>query len=429
VGKERGGYPPASLAWGMWGVGAALYMVTFYQRVAPAVLTRELSQAFELSGAALGNLSAFYFYSYVAVQIPTGMLADRLGPRKLLATGAAVTALGILLFALAPSLAMANFGRLLIGGFSGVAFVCMLKLASHWMPPSRFAFATGAALFIGMMGATLAGAPLRALADAFGWRQVMTVSAGLTALVAIAAWFLVRDDPVERGYRSHTLHETAGAGHGSALAGLREVLGHRNTLLLFFIPGAMSSAILSFAGLWGVPFLVSQYAMTTTQAATLASVMLVAWSVSSLACGPLSERIGRRRPLYQGGLVVMLLLWSVLVYVPGLSTVLLTALLVAIGVSGGVFVLTFVFSKESVPPRLAGTVSGIANMGVMFGGLLTQPLMGWVLDRRWAGAMAEGVRVYDLAAWQAALSVVLVWGALSLVLLAFTRETFCRQSA
>jgi MFS family permease len=239
----------------------------------------------------------------------------------------------------------------------------------------------------------------------------------------------VRDDPVEHGYRSHTLHETAGAGHGSALAGLREVLGHRNTLLLFFIPGAMSSAILSFAGLWGVPFLVSQYAMTTTQAATLASVMLVAWSVSSLACGPLSERIGRRRPLYQGGLVVMLLLWSVLVYVPGLSTVLLTALLVAIGVSGGVFVLTFVFSKESVPPRLAGTVSGIANMGVMFGGLLTQPLMGWVLDRRWAGAMAEGVRVYDLAAWQAALSVVLVWGALSLVLLAFTRETFCRQSA
>ena len=429
MGKERGGYPPASLAWGMWGLGAALYMVTFYQRVAPAVLTRELSQTFQLTGAALGNLSAFYFYSYVAVQIPTGMLADRLGPRKLLATGAAVTALGILLFALAPSLAVANAGRLLIGGFSGVAFVCMLKLASHWMPPSRFAFATGVALFIGMMGATLAGAPLRALADAFGWRPVMTVSAALTAMVAIAAWLLVRDDPVERGYRSHTLHETAGVGHGSALAGLREVLGYRNTVLLFFIPGAMSSAILSFAGLWGVPFLVSQYAMTTTQAATLTSAMLVAWSVSSLAYGPLSERIGRRKPLYQGGLAVMLLLWPVLVFVPGLSTALLAVLLMAIGVSGGVFVLNFVFSKESVPPRLAGTVSGIANMGVMFGGLVTQPLMGWVLDRRWAGAMADGVRVYDLAAWQAALSVVLAWGAVSLVLLALTRETHCRQSA
>lgn len=413
----------------MWGLGAALYLVTFYQRVAPAVLTSELSQTFALSAAGLGNLSAFYFYSYVAVQIPTGLLADRVGPRKLLVTGAAVTALGILLFALAPSLAVANTGRLLIGGFSGVAFVCMLKLASHWMPPSRFAFASGVALFVGVMGATMAGAPLRMLADAFGWRAVMTVSAALTSLIAIAAWFLVRDDPVERGYRSYTLQEGESAAKGSALAGLREVLGYRNTLLLFFIPGAMSSAVLAFAGLWGVPFLVTQYGMSTTQAATLTSVMLVSWSLSSLACGPLSERIGRRKPLYQGGLAVMLVLWSVLVYVPGMSTAALTALLVAIGISGGVFVLNFVFAKESVPPRLAGTVSGIANMGVMLGGLVMQPLMGWVLDHSWTGRMIDGVRAYDLAAWQSAFSLVLAWGVLSLALLAFTRETHCRQSS
>jgi nitrate/nitrite transporter NarK len=143
----------------------------------------------------------------------------------------------------------------------------------------------------------------------------------------------------------------------------------------------------------------------------------------------LSERIGRRKPLYQGGLAVMLVLWSVLVYVPGLSTPALAALLVAIGFSGGVFVLNFVFAKESVPPRLAGTVSGIANMGVMVGGLVMQPLMGWMLDRRWSGAMADGVRVYDLVAWQAALSMVLVWGVLSLALLALARETRCRQLA
>jgi MFS family permease len=427
--KDRGGFPPALLAWFMWGLGAGLYLVTFYQRVAPAVLTRELSQTFALSAAGLGNLSAFYFYSYVAVQIPTGMLADRLGPRKLLAMGGAGTALGILMFALAPTLAFANTGRLFIGAFSGVAFVCMLKLASHWMPPSRFAFASGVALFIGVMGATMAGAPLRALADAFGWRSVMTVSAALTALLAIAAWFMVRNDPEERGYLSYAHEDSARENAGTALAGLREVLAYRNTLLLFFIPGAMSSAILSFAGLWGVPFLVTQYAMTTKQAAALASVMLAAWAVSSLACGPLSERIGRRKPLYQGGLAVMLVLWSVLVYVPGLPTLALTALLAAIGVSGSVFVLTFVFAKESVPPRLAGTVSGIANMGVMLGGLVMQPLMGWMLDRHWGGALAEGVRAYDLAAWQAAFSLVLAWGAVSLVLLAFTRETRCRQAA
>ena len=56
----------------------------FFQRVAPAVMTAELMQDFSISAAALGNLSAFYFYSYVAMQIPTGILADTWGPRRLL---------------------------------------------------------------------------------------------------------------------------------------------------------------------------------------------------------------------------------------------------------------------------------------------------------------------------------------------------------
>ena len=128
------GHPPASLAWLVWGLGAALYLIAFYQRVAPAVLVQELTREFSLTGAALGNLSAFYFYSYVAMQIPTGLIADRWGPRKLLTAGAALTAAGTLVFALAPTAHVANAGRLAIGAAAGVAFVAMLKLASHWMP-------------------------------------------------------------------------------------------------------------------------------------------------------------------------------------------------------------------------------------------------------------------------------------------------------
>jgi MFS family permease len=118
----------------VWGLGACLYLIAFYQRVAPAVMTRELSRDFGLSAAALGNLSAFYFYGYALVQIPTGLLADRWGPRRVLTLGATVTAAGTLLFAIAPTVVWANAGRLAIGTAAGMAFVSMLKLASHWMP-------------------------------------------------------------------------------------------------------------------------------------------------------------------------------------------------------------------------------------------------------------------------------------------------------
>ena len=98
------------------------------------------------------------------------------------------------------------------------------------------------------------------------------------------------------------------------------------------------------------------------------------------------------------------------------------------GIAAGAFVLTFAFAKESVPARLGGTVSGIANMGVMLGGMLMQPLIGLVLDLNWNGIMADGARCYDLEAFQRGFSLILVWGAISLVLLALTRETHCRQS-
>ncbi|MBU1155893.1 MAG: MFS transporter, partial [Proteobacteria bacterium] len=79
----------------------------FYQRVAPAVITQELMSQFNLSAAALGNLSAYYFYAYVAMQLPTGVLADHWGPRRLLCAGALVAGVGSLLFGLAPTLAWA----------------------------------------------------------------------------------------------------------------------------------------------------------------------------------------------------------------------------------------------------------------------------------------------------------------------------------
>ncbi len=127
--------PPMRLAWLVWGLGAIFYLMGFFQRVAPAVITTELMKEFDINAAALGNLSAFYFYSYVAMQIPTGILSDTQGPRRLLAAGALVAAIGTLMFSMAHSFTLASIGRFLIGASVAVAFVGMLKLANNWFPP------------------------------------------------------------------------------------------------------------------------------------------------------------------------------------------------------------------------------------------------------------------------------------------------------
>ena len=107
-------HPPARLAWAIWGLGSLVYLAAFFQRVAPAVMTEQLMAEFALGGAALGNLSAFYFYAYVAMQIPTGLLADRWGPRKLLASGTAVATLGGALIRLYKALPYVRSAEVLV---------------------------------------------------------------------------------------------------------------------------------------------------------------------------------------------------------------------------------------------------------------------------------------------------------------------------
>lgn len=418
--------PPAKLAWTIWGLGAVLYVIAFYQRVAPAVMTSELMADFGITAAALGHLSAFYFYSYVGMQIPTGIIADRWGPRRLLTAGAFVAALGSLLFALAPNIAWAYAGRLLIGGSVAVAFVCMLKLASHWMAPRQFALAGGMALFCGIMGAVFAGVPLRLLVSEFGWRAVMLATAAVTLVATVFIWRRVHDDPAERGFASHApahLHE--GSNRPGALTGLLEVLRYPNVWLLFFVPGGVAGPVLTFAGLWGVPYLTTHHGLATTQAAAVTSAFLIAWAIGGPIMGAMSDRIGRRKPLYIVGSIVSALGWSIVIFMPHLPTTVLAALLVVIGFSAGCMVIGFAFAKESVPLHLAGTVSGVANMGVMTGGMILQPLVGWMLDRHWTGTLLRGVRTYDLAAFQQGFALMLAWGVISVLLVCLTRETHC----
>ncbi len=421
-------YPPAYLSWVVWGLGAAFYLSGFYQRVAPAVMTDYLMADFGIGAASLGNLSAFYFYSYAAIQIPTGILADYWGTKKLLTAGAFTAFLGAFLFAVAPNIFLASAGRLLIGGSVGVAWVALLKLSMHWFPPRRFAMTSGLALFCGIAGAVSAGMPLRIMIDHFGWRPVMLASAGGSLAVAVAIWIVVRDDPSERGYASFippaniTPHATQ-----SLFAGLLKVFHYKNTWLLSFAPSGVAGPVLAFSGLWGVPFLSTHYGLSPAESAALTSVLLVAWAVGGPVLGVLSDRIGRRKPLYVAGCFVCWAGWSLILFMPQLPVWLLTVLVSIVGFASGAMILGFAFVKESVPPSLTGTVSGVCNMGVIIGPMVLQPVMGWILDRNWTGTLENGIKIYDLGAYQSAFSLMMIWSILSAVLISFTTETHCRQ--
>ena len=426
---DQKNHPPASLAWLVWGLGAAFYFSGFYHRVAPAVMTDRLMADFHIGAAALGNFTAFYFYSYFLVQVPTGILADHWGPRKLLTAGSFVAAAGTILFASAASLPPANLGRFLIGGAAGIGYVTLLTLATRWFPARYFATLSGLALFCGVAGAVSAGPPLRFLVERFGWRPVMFAAAAVLMVMGAAIWWIVSDDPTRKGYRSFApLDPETSVSPRALLGGLMTVLGYKNIRRLFLVGCGLTGPVLAFAGLWGVPFLTTLLGIPPAASSAITSTLLICYAIRAIVLGHLSDRIGRRKLVIVSSAIVATITWIPILFFPGIPLWLLIFLVIIVGMANGSVTLGFAFSKESVPPRFAGTASGIYNMGSILGAMILQPAIGWLLDRNWQGGLAGGVRIYDLAAYRWGFALIIALSALSVLACALTSETYCRQA-
>ena len=423
-------HPPLIAAWGIWTISALFYLMGFYQRVSPSVMTDELMRAFGIGAASLGTLSAFYYYFYVAMQIPTGVLIDMLGVRKLLIGGAAIATLGALTFGSTASFAMACIGRAIIGGSTAVGWVVLLKLTTHWFPARKFAMLSGLGLLFGNLGALTAQVPLRVSIQHFGWRPVVIASALAIALVGIGAIFLVRDDPSERGYRSHAPAgvQLTRLGLSDLLVGFRRIFGYRNTWLIFISQGGVVGSILTFTGLWGTPYLRMRYGLQghASRSGLLSDDCLLGDFKSDL--GGLSDRVGRRKPIYVGGCLLATAGWAGLFFLPHLPLGGFVVIGAITAMASGAVVIGFAFGKESVPAQFLGTISGTVNIGNMIGPMLLQPAIGRVLDRAWSGQISHGVHVYSAPAYQQGFLLMIAWLILSTILLSFTRETFCHQA-
>jgi len=422
--------PPLWRSWSVWAIAASFYLAAFYIRVSPAVMTHELMRDFHISARDLGNFSAFYFYAYVLMQIPTGVLVDSWGARKLLIVGAICAGLGTFLFATSSSFALACAGRALVGASTAVGWVVTLKLATHWFPARRFATLSGLGLLVGNIGALFAQVPLRLLVESFGWRAVALASALFMLATGALAMAVVRNDPSALGFATYApavLQHKRPESLLQLLKGFRKIFAYRNTWLIFCAQGGFVGAMLSFTGLWGSPFLKARYGVPSATAAAICSVMIVCWASSSFLCGYLSDRVGSRKPIYVSGAMAAALGWAVLFYAPGIPLWLFIGIAALTSFAAGAVILGFAFAKESVPMQFLGTISGAINAGNMIGPMLLQPAIGWVLDRQWEGQLAAGTRVFGLPAFHAAFGLILAWAVVSCVLAAATRDTACRQ--
>lgn len=377
---------------------------------------------FAVSGAVLGNLSAVYFYFYASLQLPVGLAHDRWGPRRVLSVTALFAGVGVVVFAMAPTLGIAYLGRAMIGAGSAFALVGSMILASRWFATRHFALLSASAMSIGLLGGIGGQAPVAYLVQQEGWRQAMLLIASGALIMSVLIWLFTRDQPPGASITSPAQPQNK----ESIWAAAWKVAKHKQIILIALFTCTTGSSSLAFGALWGVPYTMLVYDIPRTEAAFAVSSILFGWVVGGPFWGWFSDKIGRRKlPIIIAPAITIASITAV-IYLPGLSLDMYRLLLFVTGFCSAVMAIGYALVREQNIPSGMGAALGLVNMFAVGGGAIFQPLVGLFLDNLWDGTLADGVRVYTIENFNEAFLVLPILHLAALLIGLSIRETYCK---
>jgi MFS family permease len=407
--------------WIVWCSGAFFYCYQFILRVSPGAMAEDLMQAFVVQGCSLGILGAFYYKAYSVLQLPIGIIMDRIGPMRILALSCFLCALGTILFASAQTLLMASLGRFIIGMGSAGAFVGTIKLATLWFPQNMMGRIIGLTMLLGYLGGTLGGTPLVILVEYVGWRSALVIISGMGFLWAMVIWSLIK------GPKAPYELEDFDFSNKNIFQGVLSLFSRPKVWFAALYGMLMYVPLAVFEDLWGIPFIMKLYEVEKPVAASVVSMLLVGVAIGGPIIAFLSDYWKNRWSFMFFGALISFILYSIIVYMPNIPLSMMYILLFLAGLSFTTQLLCFPTVCSLVPVSSSGVALGFTNMVVMASGVIFEPIIGWLLDYTWSGAFVNNVPDYSVNGWRVALSTIPVSLCVAVILMRFIEDTYPRR--
>ncbi|MEF9905005.1 MFS transporter [Streptomyces sp. P9-A2] len=370
--------PGGRRALAVWGIGVSVYFVAVIFRTSLGVAGLDAADRFGVNASALSTFSILQLLVYAGMQIPVGLLVDRLGTKKVLGIGVVLFTLGQLGFALSPSYGMALASRALLGCGDAMTFISVLRLGSRWFPARRGPLVGQLAGLAGMAGNLVSTLVLARLLHGIGWTAAFGGSAFAGVVVFVLLLLFLKDHPEG--------HEPDSVGHRGAVYVRRQIAAswrEPGTRLGMWVHFTTQFPAMVFLLLWGMPFLVEAQGLSRATAGELLTLVVLSNMVFGLVYGQLiARRHGARLPLVLGTVGVTALLWAATLAYPGETAPmwLLVVLCTVLGACGPASMIGFDFSRPVNPPERQGTASGITNMGGFIASMTTLFAVGVLLD-------------------------------------------------
>ncbi|WP_236792111.1 nitrate/nitrite transporter [Amycolatopsis sp. GM8] len=363
-------------SWLIWLTASLVYLLAVFHRTSFGVAGLEAADRFGVGAAALSTFTVLQVGVYAAMQIPTGVLVDRYGPRRILVAALLFLGLGQVLLAVATSYGLGLLARGVLGFGDAMTFVSVLRLVAAHFPGRQYTVVASFTSAMGFIGNLAATVPLTLLLAGPGWLPTFLAAGLVTALYAGVVAARVKDTP---------------AGHAATPVAVdrRELL--RQIRFAWRVPGTRLGFWVHFstmfapnvlALLWGVPFLVQGEGM----APATASALLTVFVFGALLGGPLLGAVTARRPelrmplvgSYLGGAA---LVWALLLSWPGsIPVAVLVPCFAFLSLGGPASMIGFALARDYNPLHRVGTATGVVNVGGFVATTITALLVGVLLQ-------------------------------------------------
>lgn len=363
-----------------WLLAASVYFLAVLHRTSLGVAGLVAERRYDISPA---QLSVFVFLQigvYAAMQVPTGILVDRHGPRRLLVVASALMGSAQLVFALVPSFPVALLARALLGCGDALTFVSVLRFAATHFSPRRYPVVVAATATIGSLGNVLATLPLALALKDVGWAPAFATTASVSLVAAAAVWRLLPDStPPPKAIRNLAALRVSA---GGVWTRVRTAWALPGTRLGFWVHFASMSTATTLAVLWGSPYLQAVGLSASGAGGVLMGGVILA-SFAAPALGWLTGRHPAARvPISLGCCTLTVLAFTVLVTAfgdrPPHGYVVPLFVLMALG--GPASMVAFALARDYNRASTLGTASGVVNVGGFVATVLGALGIGWVLD-------------------------------------------------
>ncbi len=364
--------------WIIWGLGAIFGLYTFLLQGMPSVMIPQLMKTYQIDVVKIGILTSSFFYTYIVMQIPAGILVDLWGPRRIIKICFLLCSLAIGWFAFSHYFWEGQVSRMLMGLTTTPAIICAFCLGSRWFKPALFTLIVALTESLSLCGGVIGEVGLAKAVVTFGWRETVIGVAVVGLILTFLSLFIIHDfpdhdQPLHSGL---TLDKTMKSTYKSFV----KILAIKPLWVNGIYAGFVFSIFPSFAALWGIPYFENRYNISVDLSAMVASTFFLGGCIGTLTLGWISVYMTKRHPLMIWGTLIAFILSLSIIYIPHIPLSGMFVLMFIFGFFCSTYTLSYALANTYVNHKTKGIAMGFTNMLCLaIGAPIMQPLIGFLL--------------------------------------------------